>query len=85
MVTKLCGKLDFSTMATPHLHKRQLKKMLKDARWASLGFVIYICCRCKKHKKTLGGLQNTLLGATAGLTAQSNQLTSKLHSLYLCG
>ena len=42
MVTKICRKLDFSTMATPHLHKRQLKKMLKDARWASLGFVIYI-------------------------------------------
>ena len=60
MITQLCRKLDFSTMATPHLHKRQIKKMLKDAKWASLGFVIYICCRCKKHKKTLGGIQTTL-------------------------
>ena len=32
IVTKLCRQLFFSIMATPHLHERYLKKMLKCAR-----------------------------------------------------
>ena len=54
-------------MATPHLHKRQLKKCSRMPGGHHSDLCSIYAVGEKKHKKTSGGLQNTLFGATAGL------------------